>query len=133
MVEIHGPVKLYDNRAEIILNDLRQLKGEAAQIPPLPKTYDVEKRGRYSAGKFSYPKSSGSHLVSGRLNLSRRTIPVRQIRRSIKLRRSDQAFFSSSRGYNVPRQTTPPCWYVSNIDCSTVYENNIVLMGCNTK
>ena len=58
MVEIHGPVKLYDNRAEIILNDLRQLKGEAAQIPPLPKTYDVEKRGRYSAGKFSYPKSS---------------------------------------------------------------------------
>src|SRR5882724_6638169 len=58
MVEIHGPVKLYDNRAEIILNDLRQLKGEAAQIPPLPKTYDVEKKGRYSAGKFSYPKAA---------------------------------------------------------------------------
>jgi len=55
-VEIHGPVKLYDNRAEIILSDLRQLKGEAAQIPPMPKTYDVEKKGRYSAGKFSYPK-----------------------------------------------------------------------------
>ena len=58
MVEIHGPVKLYDNRAEIILNDPRQLKGEGAQIPPLPKTYDVEKKGRYSAGKFSYPKAT---------------------------------------------------------------------------
>jgi hypothetical protein len=57
-VEIHGPVKLYDNRAEIILNDLRQLKGEGAQLPPLPKNFDVERKGRYSAGKFSYPKSA---------------------------------------------------------------------------
>ena len=57
-VEIHGPVKLYDNRAEIILNDPRQLKGEGTQIPPLPKNFDVEKKGRYSAGKFSYPKSA---------------------------------------------------------------------------
>jgi len=56
IVEIHGPVKMYDSRAEIILSDRRQLKGEAAQIPPLPKTYDVEKKGRYSAGKFSLPK-----------------------------------------------------------------------------
>jgi hypothetical protein len=57
-VEVHGPVKLYDNRAEIILSDLRQLKGEDTQIPPLPKNFDVERKGRYSAGKFSYPKSS---------------------------------------------------------------------------
>jgi ssDNA-binding Zn-finger/Zn-ribbon topoisomerase 1 len=54
-VEIHGPIKLYDNRAEIILRDYKQLSGEAARIPPLPKGYDVEKKGRYSAGKFSYP------------------------------------------------------------------------------
>jgi hypothetical protein len=54
-VEIHGHIRLYDNRAEIILRDHKQLNGEAASIPPLPKGYDVEKKGRYSAGKFSYP------------------------------------------------------------------------------
>ena len=57
-VEIHGPIKLYDGRAEIILKDARQLRGEAAKIPPLPKSYDVEKKGRYSAGKFSYPQAA---------------------------------------------------------------------------
>ena len=57
-VEIHGPIKLYDGRAEIILKDARQLRGQAAKIPPLPKSYDVEKKGRYSAGKFSYPQSA---------------------------------------------------------------------------
>src|ERR1043165_455252 len=51
-VEIHGPVKLYDGRAEIILNDLRQLKGDGVKLPPLPKTYDVERKGRYSPGTF---------------------------------------------------------------------------------
>ena len=54
-IEIHGPIKLYDNRAEIVLHDYKQLSGAAAQIPPLPKGYDVERKGRYSAGKFSYP------------------------------------------------------------------------------
>lgn len=57
-VEIHGPVKEYDGRAEIILREARQLKGEAARIPPLSKTFDVERKGRYSAGRISYPKSS---------------------------------------------------------------------------
>lgn len=57
VVEIHGQVKMYDRRAEIILREARQLTGEAAQIPPLPKSFDVEKKGRYSAGKFSYPQS----------------------------------------------------------------------------
>ncbi len=56
-VEIHGPVKEYDGRAEIILREARQLKGEAASIPPLSKTFDVERKGRYSAGRVSYPKS----------------------------------------------------------------------------
>lgn len=54
-IEIHGPIKLYDDRAEIILRNRKQLSGESAQIPPLPKGYDVEKKGHYSAGKFSYP------------------------------------------------------------------------------
>ena len=57
VVEIHGPVKLYDGRAEIVLERAGQLTGDAGQIPPLPKGYDVEKKGRYNAGKFSHPKS----------------------------------------------------------------------------
>ena len=57
VVEIHGPVKLYDGRAEIVLERAGQLTGDDGQIPPLPKGYDVEKKGRYSAGKFSHPKA----------------------------------------------------------------------------
>jgi hypothetical protein len=49
-IEIKGPVKLYDGRAEIILNRISQITGGAAMIPPLPKNYDVENRGHYSAG-----------------------------------------------------------------------------------
>ena len=54
-IEIHGPIKEYDGRAEIILERASQLGGEAAKIPALPKGYDVEKKGRYSAGSFSRP------------------------------------------------------------------------------
>ena len=57
LVEIHGQVKEYDGRAEIILEEYRQLSGAGARIPPLPKNYDVEKKGRYSAGTFSHPKA----------------------------------------------------------------------------
>lgn len=49
-IEIKGPVKLYDGRAEIILKRINQITGGAAMIPPLPKEYDVEKQGHYSAG-----------------------------------------------------------------------------------
>src|SRR6267154_409017 len=52
IIEIHGPVKLYDGRAEIILNRISQLTGGSTLIPPLPKNYDVEKRGHYSAGRM---------------------------------------------------------------------------------
>ncbi len=52
LVEVHGQVKEYDGRAEIILREARQLTGEAARIPPLPKTYDVERKGQYSAGTY---------------------------------------------------------------------------------
>ena len=51
-IEIHGAVKLYDNRAEIILNRISQIEGGAALIPPLPKNYDVENRGHFSAGRL---------------------------------------------------------------------------------
>lgn len=57
-IEVHGMIKQYDGRAEIILEQLKQLHGEAAKIPPLPKGYDVEQKGHYSAGKFSRPKTT---------------------------------------------------------------------------
>lgn len=56
LIEVHGQVKEYDGRAEIILEEYRQLSGSMTRIPPLPKNYDVEKKGRYSAGTFSHPK-----------------------------------------------------------------------------
>ena len=51
-IEVHGAVKSYDGRAEIILNRISQISGGAAMIPPLPKNYDVENRGHYSAGRL---------------------------------------------------------------------------------
>lgn len=51
-IEVQGAVKSYDGRAEIILNRIGQIRGGAAMIPPLPKNYDVENRGHYSAGRL---------------------------------------------------------------------------------
>jgi len=56
VVEIQGPVKLYDSRAEIILKRVSQIAGGATLIPPLPKNYDVENRGHYSAGRLHSKK-----------------------------------------------------------------------------
>jgi len=56
-IEIHGPVKGYDGRAQIVLEEARQLSGDSARIPPMPKSYDVEKKGHYSAGSISRPKT----------------------------------------------------------------------------
>jgi hypothetical protein len=56
VVEIHGPLKNYDGRAEIVLDQLRQLGGDATRIPRLPKNYDVEKPGHFSPGTFSQPR-----------------------------------------------------------------------------
>ena len=58
ILEVQGEIKQYDGHPEIILKDSRQLRGEAARIPPLPKKFDVENKGRYSAGKMSHPKTS---------------------------------------------------------------------------
>jgi hypothetical protein len=55
-VEIRGAVKLYEGRPEIILNRISQITGGAAMIPPLPKAYDVENRGHYSAGHLYHAK-----------------------------------------------------------------------------
>jgi len=48
-IEIFGKIRSYHGRAEIILRESRQLRGEAAKLPPAPKTYDVSRRGRYRA------------------------------------------------------------------------------------
>ena len=58
VIEINGAVKMYDGRAEIILNRISQIQGGAAMIPRLPKNYDVEKQGHYSAGRL-YPTKKG--------------------------------------------------------------------------
>ena len=65
-IEIQGVVKLYDDRPEIILKRPRQLSGAAAHIPALPKTFDVEQKGKYSAGQFKYPKSQRKTAQKGR-------------------------------------------------------------------
>jgi hypothetical protein len=52
VIEIHGPVKLYKGRAEIVFSRIGQLTAGSTLIPPLPKNYDVEKQGKYSAGRM---------------------------------------------------------------------------------
>ena len=51
-IEIYGKVKEYKGQAEIILSDVRQLRGGSSKLPKLPADYDVANRGRYSAGRF---------------------------------------------------------------------------------
>ena len=67
-IEIKGVVEEYDGRAEIILRHPQQLGDGASRLPPLPKDaslaptlprdYDVERQGHYSAGKFKRPKKA---------------------------------------------------------------------------
>src|SRR6516225_744926 len=49
-IEVRGHITDYDGRAEIILTRPGQLGKDAALVPPLPKQYDVERKGHYSAG-----------------------------------------------------------------------------------
>jgi hypothetical protein len=50
-IEIRGEVKEYDGRAEIVLENAKQLGGEATRLPPFPKMFDVEQQGHFSAGQ----------------------------------------------------------------------------------
>jgi hypothetical protein len=68
VIEIHGPVKLYNGRAEIILKQVSQITGGSTLIPPLPKNYDVEKQGHYSAGSIRPTKKPAK--VKGTPNTS---------------------------------------------------------------
>lgn len=63
MIEIKGAVKLHEGRPRIVLNRIKQLKRGATMIPPLPKNYDVENRGHYSAGRLHPSKKPKKQKV----------------------------------------------------------------------
>lgn len=65
LIEIRGEVKEFDGRAEIVLENRRQLTGEAATISPLPKNFDVEQRGKFSPGQFRGPHSHSTRKKRG--------------------------------------------------------------------
>lgn len=58
-IEIFGKITRWRGQAEIVLRDARQLKGEAAKIPPVPKEYDAERKGKFSP---KAPTASGKKL-----------------------------------------------------------------------
>jgi len=72
-IEVHGHIQKYRQQTEIILRDIRQLRGEAAKIPPVPKNFDVSQRGHFSAGSI-YSGSSSSKKSDSRQS-SRRDPP----------------------------------------------------------
>jgi hypothetical protein len=55
VVEIRGEIKDYDDRAEIVLESSNQLSNGLMRLSPLPKSFDVEQRGHYSAGTSRPP------------------------------------------------------------------------------
>ena len=69
MIEIRGEVKEYDDRAEIILENSKQRGGEIVRLSPLPKNFDVEQRGHFSAGQFRAPHSRTTLKKKGRPTL----------------------------------------------------------------
>lgn len=56
-IEVHGKIRDYGGQAEIVLQDSLQLGGEFKKLPPAPKEFDVEQRGKFSAGTFHATKS----------------------------------------------------------------------------
>ncbi|HLH08136.1 MAG TPA: hypothetical protein VKW78_12935 [Terriglobales bacterium] len=75
-IEIHGQIKEYRGHAEIILKDVRQLRGESAHIPPIPKTYDVSRHGNYTAGSFYGTKQA---KITKRAKSRKQTDPITEI------------------------------------------------------
>ncbi len=57
-IEITGKIESYRGRAQIVLKDKRQLKGETAKLAPVPKTYDTTRHGSFSAGTYTAPKKT---------------------------------------------------------------------------
>jgi hypothetical protein len=50
VIEIRGEIKDYEDRAEMVLESSRQLNNGLMRLSPLPKSFDVEQRGHFSAG-----------------------------------------------------------------------------------
>jgi hypothetical protein len=70
IIEITGEVKEYDDRAEIVLESKRQLSGEIGPgLSPLPKNFDAEQRGNFSAGQFRPRHSRNNRKKRGRPTL----------------------------------------------------------------
>jgi hypothetical protein len=67
VVTIKGRIEEYDERAEIILRRPQQLGDGAALLTAMPKQYDVERQGHYSAGSPKLPKAKKArHTRQGR-------------------------------------------------------------------
>ncbi len=64
-VEIRGEVKEYDGRAEVVLDNAKQLGGEALRLAPLPKSFDVEQRGHFSAGQSRASRKRSTRKKKG--------------------------------------------------------------------
>lgn len=54
-ITIKGRIEEYDDRAEIILSHPKRLGEGAAMLTAIPKDYDVERRGHFSAGSPRLP------------------------------------------------------------------------------
>lgn len=65
VVEIRGEVKEYDDRAEIVLENSKQLSNGLMRLSPLPKSFDVEQRGHFSPGTSRRPRSSRARKKKG--------------------------------------------------------------------
>jgi DNA/RNA endonuclease YhcR with UshA esterase domain len=57
VVKIQGKIEEYDYRAEIVLHRAQQLGDDAKLLIAVPKDYDVERQGHYSAGSFRAAKT----------------------------------------------------------------------------
>jgi hypothetical protein len=70
-IQVEGDIKEYAGHPEIMLRDAGQLRGAAAKIPPMPKGFDVENKGRFSAGSAKRSKSAKTPKKS-----KRQTAPI---------------------------------------------------------
>ncbi|HXF12953.1 MAG TPA: hypothetical protein VN517_07360 [Terriglobales bacterium] len=65
VVEIRGEIKDYDDRAEIVLESSRQLNNGLMRLSPLPRSFDVEQRGHFSAGTSRPARKRSSRKKKG--------------------------------------------------------------------
>ncbi|MGH9515460.1 MAG: hypothetical protein ACRD3P_07255 [Terriglobales bacterium] len=65
VVEISGEIKDYEDRAEIVLESSKQLNNGLRRLSPLPKSFDVEQRGHFSAGTSRPPRRRSTRKKKG--------------------------------------------------------------------